>query len=337
MNEKLAEKEFKEILALVEHHKRFLILGHVDPDGDCIGSMLALALFLVGRGKEVICFAPGEIAQVYSRLPGAHLFVDQSELKRFGHDMIFALDSPTTARIADLVEPGDDQIVVNIDHHPTNESYGTINVVDENSCATAIVIYRFLSTCVPGEIIQEMASCLYLGILMDTGGFRFKNTNAEALTIAGRLVDHGAKPYELAHDFIYMKRYSTLKLLAQALDSIEMHCSGKVAVMYVTRTMIDTSGGSISDTEGFVDYASSIDEVELGALFREIGPEETRVSLRSRNHHDVAELAEKYGGGGHRNAAGLTFHGSIEKAKSVVIEGLETLLDESTTTETSPD
>ncbi len=337
MNDIHAETEFEKIQKLIEQNKRFLILGHVDPDGDCMGSMLALALFLVGRGKKVVCFAPGEIANVYNRLPGIDLFVDQSEIGRFEHDIIFALDSPTTARTADLVRSQDKTTVVNIDHHPTNERYGSINVVVAESCATTILIYRFLAACAPGEITEEIASCLYLGILMDTGGFRFKNTNAEALETAGRLAKHGARPYELAHDFIYMKKYSTLKLLSLALDSIEVHGSGKAAVMNVTQSMIETSGGAIGDTEGFVDYASSIDEVELSALFREIGPEETRVSLRSRDHHDVAKLAERYGGGGHRNAAGLTFRGGIEAAKSAIIQGLETLLGEHKTTEASLD
>jgi phosphoesterase RecJ-like protein len=326
MRERGKTAAFADVRSLVDANGRFLILGHVDPDGDCVGSMLAVALFLTNRGKRVACFVPGEMPQVYRSLPGADFFVEPDFLSRFEHDVVFALDAPTTSRIADLVRPGDGSVVVNIDHHPTNERYGTINIIDDGASATAVLVHRFLSEQAPEEIGAEIASCLYLGILMDTGGFRFKNTNAEALETAARLVESGANPYELAHDFIYMKKPATLRLLADVLASIELHAAGRIAVMIVSAAMVESSGGTLADTEGFVDYVASIDGVELGALLREIAPDETRVSLRSKDHHDVAALAERYRGGGHRNAAGLTFAGSVAEAKSAIVADFLMLL-----------
>ena len=326
MGEERFAKEFAEIAALIEAHRRFILFGHIDPDGDCIGSMLALAAFLRGKGKEVVCFTPGDMAEIYLDLPLSKLFVREEDLASFEPDMVFALDSPTTARTADLVLHGSGVPVVNIDHHPTNEQYGDINVVDERASAAAILVYRFLAAVAPERITPEMADYLYLGVLMDTGGFRFRNTNAEALATAARFVELGARAHELAHDFIYVKKLGTLKLLARALDDLEVHGDGRIAAMQISRGMLAAAGAAMSDTEGFVDYAASIDDVELAALFREVGEGEIRVSLRSRNDFDIASLAEKFGGGGHRNAAGLTIHGDLATAKTLVVKALGEML-----------
>lgn len=321
-------KEFEEVASLVERHQRFLILGHIDPDGDCIGSMLALARFLRAKGKQAVCFAPGEISRIYINLPDAGMIVPQDEIERFDQEVVFTLDSPTPARTADIVEPKNGQLVVNIDHHPTNERYGTINIVGEHTSAAAVLVYRLLEAIDPTGIDGVIADYLYLGILMDTGGFRFQNTDAESLSCAASLVESGARPHNLAHDFLFVKSYDSLILLGGALQSLELHCGGRLAVMEISGSMIEESGGSMSDTEGFVDYPASVDSIELCALFRELGAREIRVSLRSRSTHDVARLAERFGGGGHRKAAGLTMRKSLEEAKSIIISDLSELLEQ---------
>jgi phosphoesterase RecJ-like protein len=242
--------------------------------------------------------------------------------------VIIALAAPTAARTEVIAGAGGTHRIVNIDHHPTNARYGEINVVDESAAATAVLVHRYLAAEAPREITAPIADCLYLGILTDTGGFRFQNTNAEALRTAARLVELGTRPYELAREFIYMNTVVTLRLLAMVLGSLEIHGGGRIAVMSVTREMLDHAGASMKETEGFVDYAASIDDVELCALLREVGPREIRVSLRSRDSRDVAALAERYGGGGHRAAAGLSIRGTLEEAKSLIIGGLEELLGE---------
>ncbi len=321
------QDEFTRVKALIERYGRFLILGHIDPDGDCIGSMLALARFLRARGKEAVCFAPGEIPSIYLDLPDSEMIVPESEIGRFDQEVVFTLDSPTPARTADIAEPENGQLIVNIDHHPTNEGYGTINIVEEHTSAAAILVYRLLDAIDPGGIDSVMAGYLYLGILMDTGGFRFQNTDEESLTCAAALVGLGADPHRFAHDFLFVKTYDSLRLLGAALQSLELHSGGRMAVMEVSGAMIDESGGSMADTEGFVDYPASVDTIELSALFRELGPKEIRVSLRSRSTHDVARVAERFGGGGHRKAAGLTIRKNLSEAKSIVIEELARLLE----------
>jgi phosphoesterase RecJ-like protein len=318
--------QFEEIRDIIGSHERFLILGHIDPDGDCLGSMFALGRFLERSGKQVRCYAPGEIAAIYKRLAGYELLAMRDELPRFDHEVVFTLDSPTPARTSDLIEPDDGQLVVNIDHHPTNELYGKINIVEGSTSAAAILVYRLISFIDPDSIDEEIADYLYLGIMMDTGGFRFQNTNSEALACAAELVDLGARPHDLAQEFLFMKGYDSLKLLGIALGSLELHCDGRLAVMVITQEMLAESGGSMNDTEGFVDYPASIESIELCALMREIGDREIRVSLRSRSELDVSGLAEQYGGGGHRKAAGLTIHDSLESARSRIIDDLASML-----------
>jgi phosphoesterase RecJ-like protein len=326
MGEDRFREQFEAIADLIGRYERFLILGHIDPDGDCIGSMFALARFLEGLGKQVKCYAPGEVSEIYKRFEAANLLSKTEALPDFEHEAVFTLDSPTPARTSDLIEPNDGQLVVNIDHHPTNELYGTINVVDGSTSAAAVLVFRLLSFLDPERIDEEIAGYLYLGIMMDTGGFRFQNTDSEALACAAELVGMGAKPHDLAQEFLFMKGYDSLKLLGKALGSLELHCDGRLAVMVVTQSMLSESHGSMNDTEGFVDYPASIESIELCALFREIGESEVRVSLRSRSEYDVSGFAERYGGGGHRKAAGLTVHDDLRTAKTRIIDDLAVLL-----------
>ena len=326
MSEERFAREFDTVAALAAERRRVLVLGHVDPDGDCVGSMLALAHYLVGLGSEVICFAPGEMADIYRGLPLARLFAGEDRLDSFEPNLVFALDSPTAARTANLIRRGPGVPVVNIDHHPTNERFGDVNVVDESASAAAILVYRLLARVAPAALTPAVADCLYIGVLMDTGGFRFRNTNAEALAAAARLVELGARPHELAHDFLYVKKLSSLRLLSLSLASLEVRGGGRIGLMHVSQRMLEEAGGIMSDTEGFVDYAASIDDVELAALVRELGPREIRVSLRSRNDFNVAALAETHGGGGHRNAAGFTIRTGLGEAKRIVLDSLEEML-----------
>jgi phosphoesterase RecJ-like protein len=327
MREERFEREFSEIRKLIDRHESVLVTGHIDPDGDCIGSMFALALVLEKMGKKVMCYAPGDISELFGRLPGASMLAEREEAGGFKHDLIIAVDSPNTARTENFAKPCENEDVINIDHHPTNEMYGCVNVVDRDAAATTVLVYRFLISAAPGTITNEVADCLYLGILMDTGGFRFQNVDSEALRIASELIGLGAHAYDLAHEFIYMKKYKTLRLLGRVLDSLHIHFDARAATMEVTSEMLEQTGTTLKDSEGFVDYGAALDDVELVALFRETAPGEIRISLRSKNNHDVSALAERYGGGGHVRAAGLTLETDLESAKTAILDGFTEMLD----------
>ncbi len=321
------EKEFSEMMALLERHDSVLVTGHIDPDGDCIGSMFAIALMLEEMGKKVVCYAPGEISDLFLKLPGASMLAGREEASSFEHDLVIAVDSPNTARTENFARACENEDVINIDHHPTNEMYGCVNIIDGDAAATTVLVYRFFISAAPEKMTSDIADCLYLGILMDTGGFRFQNVNSEALRVSSDLIGLGARGYDLAHEYIYMKKFSTLKLLGRVLDSLLLHIDGRAATMEVTLEMLERTGTTLKDSEGFVDYGAALEDVELVALFRENAPGEIRVSLRSRNHYDVSALAEKFGGGGHVRAAGLTLETDLASAKETIIKGFAEMLD----------
>jgi phosphoesterase RecJ-like protein len=320
------ESEFSEMMALIDRHESVLVTGHIDPDGDCIGSMFAIALMLKDMGKKVICYAPGQISEIFLKLPGASMLAKREQVLGFGHDLVIAVDSPNTARTEHIAKSCENEDIINIDHHPTNEMYGCVNIVDESAAATTVLVYRFFIYEVPEKLTPDVADCLYLGILMDTGGFRFQNVDSEALCIASELIGFGARAYDLAHEYIYVKKFSTLRLLGLVLGSLRLHIGGRAATMEVTSEMLEMTGTTLKDSEGFVDYGAALDDVELVALFRETAPGEVRVSLRSRNHHDVSALAERFGGGGHIRAAGLTLETDLASAKETIVDGFEELL-----------
>lgn len=326
MSEERFESEFKEMMALIGRHESVLVTGHIDPDGDCIGSMFAIALMLREMGKKVICYAPGEISELFLKLPGASMLAEHEEASTFEHDLVIAVDSPNTARTEYFARPCENEDVINIDHHPTNEMYGCVNIVDESAAAATILVYRFFKSAAPDRITADVADCLYLGILMDTGGFRFQNVNSEALRIASELIGFGARAYDLAHEYIYVKKFSTLRLLGLVLGSLRLHLDGRAATIEVTSEMLERTGTTLKDSEGFVDYGAALDDVELVALFRETAPGEVRISLRSRNHHDVSALAERFGGGGHVRAAGLTLETDLASARKTIVDGFGELL-----------
>jgi phosphoesterase RecJ-like protein len=320
------EKEFSEMMALIDRHESVLVTGHIDPDGDCIGSMFALAMMLEEMGKKVMCYAPGEISELFLKLPGASTLAEREEASSFKHDLVIAVDSPNTARTENFARPCENEDVINVDHHPTNEMYGCVNIVDGAAAATTVLVYRFFLSVAPERITADVADCLYLGILMDTGGFRFQNVDSEALRIASELIGLGARAYDLAHEYIYVKKFSTLKLLGLVLDSLRLHLDGRAVTIEVTSEMLEKTGTTLKDSEGFVDYGAALDDVELVALFRETAPGEVRVSLRSRNDHNVSALAERFGGGGHVRAAGLTLETDLVSARKTIVEGFGELL-----------
>ena len=320
------EKEFSEMMALIDRHESVLVTGHIDPDGDCIGSMFAIAMMLEEMGKKVMCYAPGEISELFLKLPGASMLAEREDASSFKHDLVIAVDSPNTARTENFARPCENEDVINVDHHPTNEMYGCVNIVDGTAAATTVLVYRFFLSAAPDRITADVADCLYLGILMDTGGFRFQNVDSEALRIASELIDLGARAYDLAHEYIYVKKFSTLKLLGLVLDSLRLHLDGRAVTIEVTSEMLEKTGTTLTVSDGFVDSGAALDDVELGALFRETAPGEVRVSLRSRNDHNVSALAERFGGGGHVRAAGLTLETDLVSARKTIVDGFGELL-----------
>jgi bifunctional oligoribonuclease and PAP phosphatase NrnA len=311
-----------EIVNAIKAGKRFAITSHRRPDGDSIGSSLALAQALesVGKAADVVMADP--VPQSYQDLPGAARVRLAGKLE-CDYDAVFVLDCGNLDRPG--LEGLDRYFLINIDHHLDTELFGNLNFLDPSASAVAELVFDLLIAMgiVP---TPEIASNLFVAISTDTGSFQFSNTTAKALELSSRLVRMGADPGLLAVKVHMSYPHSKLKLLTEVLKTLTVHPSGKIAWITLTREVLDETGSTQEDTEGIVNFPLSIGGVSVVAFFREEAEKEFRVSLRSKDSWDVAAVARLFGGGGHRNAAGLSIKGSREEVVRKVISRLEDAL-----------
>jgi len=310
--------------ARLESCSRVWVTVHESPDGDSIGAALALAGVLRKRGKQVAVIRQPPFPQQYATLPWAGEMTDVSRLDQiFAPEMIVAVDVGSFTRVGAVVEHvGADTDVINIDHHQGSGGFAgpcrLLNLVDPGFASTTMLLYMLLQEAYPGCIGPEEARCLYVGLMTDTGCFRFSNTDAAALQVAAELVALGADPGALAEEYMFRRRPQALRLLGDVLSSLEFHADGRLATLVLTQEMLRRTGARLDETEGFVNYATSVEGVHAAALFREAEPRLVRVSLRASGLVDVAALAREFGGGGHPNAAGLTLAADLATARDVV-------------------
>jgi bifunctional oligoribonuclease and PAP phosphatase NrnA len=311
--------KIKEILELVRGKDRFLITSHKDPDGDSIGSQLGLYRALRDFGKDVIIVNQGAMPEKYNFLDPLGLIGFKNEPLRFTPDAAFILECPSIERIgfvSDLLPKS--TIKINIDHHQDNEQYADINWVDIESCAVGELIY-FLIEGSELKITAEIAEDLYAALICDTGNFRFASTTARGMKIAAELVDLGANPKKI-FDHIFSKASpATLRLLGLTLSGLKVVENGLISYMQVTQDNVRQSQARIEDSEGFVDFSLGVAGVRFGILFKEVGSEEVKISVRTQNGLDAAVFAKRFNGGGHVNAAGFTLLRPLLKVVDDVI------------------
>jgi len=294
---------------------------HINPDGDAIGSLIALGLGLQQSGKQIYLYNESPIPAVYRFLPGVQL-VQQMLPESSAWDTAVVIDCGTLERIgvaADFVR-GLPQ-VINIDHHVTNTNFGQYRLVDSTACSSAEMVYRLLKK-MAVTIDTAMATSIYTGILTDTGSFRFANTNSAAYTICSEMVQMGVDPYTVAQHVYGTYSLGRIKLLNMALDSIEISANGKLSLMTLTRDMFRETDTNPEDVDGMINYAKRIEDVKVAALImeNENGAVQKRyhVSLRSDGSVDVAEIAASFGGGGHFSAAGFGVESSLKALKKTI-------------------
>ena len=304
--------------AFIEQHERFLVINHVNPDGDATGSLLATGWLLRQLGKQTVLVNEGSTPKKFHFLPGAEQIVDASAAEKPEFDAVITCDCADFARIGDVKEwlpvgmP-----LLNIDHHPTNDLFGTDNLVRVDAAATAEVLYD-LVTYMKQPIGQEMAVCLYTGLLTDTGGFRYSNTTPHVMETASALLASGVEPAPIAERMLETITKAHIRLLQRALQTLVLRDRDQAAYLTVTMADMDACGANNDDTEGLVNYARNIEGVEVGVLYKEVAPDKVKVSLRSGSFVDVAAIAQSIGGGGHVRAAGCTVHGTLADAKLIV-------------------
>lgn len=312
---------------LIESQGLFLAT-HVNPDGDAIGSLIALGLGLRQRGKRVYMYNASPIPAVYRFLPGVHL-VRQMLPAAPDWDAAVILDCGDIERIGEAAQFVNGlPYLINIDHHVTNTAFGQHRLVDTTACSSSEIVYRLLQG-MGVTIDQAIATSIYTGILTDTGSFRFANTNSAAYAISAEMVRCGVDPYTVAQHVYGTYSLGRIKLLNMALDSIEISANGKLSLMTLTQDMFAETDTNPEDVDGMINYAKRIEDVKVAALIMENanGSDHKRfhVSLRSDGSVDVAKIAASYGGGGHFNAAGFGVETSLRELKQIIISIAEQL------------
>jgi phosphoesterase RecJ-like protein len=306
----------KTIKNAINNAKTALIVSHVDPDGDSIGSMIALGIVLEKLGIEVALYSQDGVPRTYRFLPGIEK-VKNKVTQNQHYDLLIAVDSSDIRRLGDKIEPRNiAKLIVNIDHHIDNTKYGDINCVQKSSSTAELVyeIIKFLKI----KIDRQVAENLYVALITDTGNYRYENTTAETFIMAQDMLKAGVDTHALTTRIYDNKSVAGIRVQAKALTTLEISPDRKVAWAVVTQKMMESVGAKGEDLIGLVDQIRSVEGIEVAVLFREENGK-VKVNLRSKEDISVSEIAKKFGGGGHLKAAGTTIDGDIQKVKHQVI------------------
>jgi phosphoesterase RecJ-like protein len=304
-----------QVVELIESKRRFAITSHVRPDGDSLGSSLGLYWLLRALEKDAEVIMRDPVPHAYQQLPGAKNVRVTPSVDR-------AYDAVLVIECSDITRPGlidlEKQFVVNIDHHSTTALFGTINWIDSTASAVGEMIYN-LCKATGVRVTKEMAECVYTALITDTGSFHYSNTTERTFKVASELVRTGVKPAKTAECVFASYPWSRIQLMGAVLSTAKRDASGRVACMRQTLEMQASAEASDEDADGFVNYPLTVGEVEAVALLKECTPGVYRTSLRSKGDVNVARVAELFGGGGHRNAAGCTLKGTWEEAELRIV------------------
>ena len=315
-----------DIANLLKNGKKFLVASHKDPDGDAIGSALALGETLMLDGKEVITFNAGPIPDSLSHLNGIERVVDTID-QESEFDALLVLDCGNIERVGEMhsvlstIRP-----LINIDHHRNNSQFGDLNFVDDQSSSVGEIIYKLMKLA-DFPINKSIAENIFVSLQSDTGSFRYENTTSDALHIAGDMMNWGVRPWKISRNIMDMYSLKKLKLLEMTLRTIELHHSGMLGLLTITKETQLKANARDFDSEGFVDYPRLIAGVEIGTLIKEAGKNFFKISLRSNDWVNVSDLARYFGGGGHPRAAAFTMEGKLEYIKREFINVAKSFLE----------
>jgi len=296
---------------LLQSSNTIILTAHVQPDGDCLGSMLALNHYLVSIGKNVKMILDDDIPALFNFLPG-YQAIQKPTMKVMSADLLVVLDASDIERIGKVKEYTQAPIL-NIDHHISNTKFADYWYIDQRSAATGEIILQLL-TLLKVTISADIATCLYTAIATDCGFFRYANTSAQTMRYAADLMECGAKPH-LISESMETKPLESILTLAKVLETLELHHNGEIA----TITILPNTLNNLASTEGFINYPRVIEGVEIAIMFKVMSEGMVRISFRSKTV-DVSTLALAFGGGGHARAAGCAIMGRIDDVTREVLE-----------------
>ncbi len=312
-----------DILNLIRANQSFLVVSHESPDCDALGSTIAMALVLRKLGKDVIMYNADGIPEHLRFLPGCSGVADSLDRVADDVEVVMLLDCANTSRPGKEFEnliSNNDFTLAFIDHHASNGASSEYCLIDEKASSTGIILYRMIKRLgIP--VSPDVAECLFSTIVGDTGSFRYSNTCSETFTIAADLVDCGADPEKISR-FIYDNE-PLRKVMLRTLAMNTLEVTGKIAFLHVSSEMFRQTGTEKEHTEGLVGMARSIEGIEVAVFLRQESAIGWKVSLRSKEYVDVAQIAGRYGGGGHRKAAGCVISAPLATVKRRLLSSIE--------------
>jgi phosphoesterase RecJ-like protein len=323
-------ESYQAILDVFEQHQHFALSTHINPDGDAIGSELALYSFLKDLGKHVQIFNTDAVPKIYQFLPFCDAILRPDDLDGYSPEILVVLDAGMLRRIGEALcrtlHPT--KAIVNIDHHATAHQFGAYNLVEVEASSTAEIVYRLIKHH-GAPIGRERGLCLYTGIMFDTGCFRYPNSTSAAHRVAADLIEEG-----IAVDEVYRFVYETtsvgvVRLLCEVLKTLDITPDGKVAWGYATKEMFRKTGTVREEVDGFINHIRSIDSVEVAILVSEQEDGKSRASLRSKTYVDVSAIAAAFDGGGHQRAAGCEIDAHYEEAIAQLVASAKRRINKS--------
>jgi bifunctional oligoribonuclease and PAP phosphatase NrnA len=315
--------ELSQIADAIRSRRRFVLSSHARPDGDSIGSQLAMTYALRALGKEVRIvnkdLAPPPI-QAFPGVSGIEI-ADCVEGE---------LDASIIMECSDLARTGvaglERFFTINIDHHPGNTGFGQINWFDSSAAACGEMVYDLIRS-LGVRLSPEIATHVYLAILTDTGSFHYSNITPHTFDICREAIGAGADPVLIARNVYDSNNMGRLKLFGAVLSAMQIDQSGRIAIVYLDHEMARSAGGTYEDTEGLINLPLTVKEIQAVVFFKQIEGDEYRVSLRSKGDIDIGAVAKDFGGGGHKNAAGCTVTGAIDALQKLFLQKIEEAID----------
>jgi len=317
-----------DVARILSQGRRFLVTGHVMPDGDCVGSVLALGLALERQRREVSFALPSPVPATYSFLPGAGRIRVNPPLEELcngsGFDVVLIMDTSVPERLGEfgeavkrLRESGSTTVV--IDHHVSAVPYGDINYIDPGAAAAGEIVHDLLRL-LGWKIDKDIADCLYVAVVTDTGGLRFETTTAATHRRVAEFIEAGVNVRELSLRIFEERSLKSIKAVKAALDTLELSPCGRVAWMTMDLSAARRLEIEDEHTDGVVNYGGSIKGVEVALFFRELEADCVKVSFRSKSYVNVSQLAGQFGGGGHPRAAGALVKGNLDQVLQAVVK-----------------
>jgi phosphoesterase RecJ-like protein len=314
------------VLTHLSTGQRFIVSSHQRPDGDAVGSAMAMALALRGLGKQADVVVDAPLPHFLQPFPHTgDIRIATAIGERYDAALIMECSSLDRTGVAGL----DRSPVINIDHHVGNTGYGAVNWVDESAAACGELVFTLIEA-LGAPLTPAVATHIYLAILTDTGSFHFSHLTPRTYEIAKRCVEAGADPQWIARTHYDSSTLARVRIFGAVLNGMQLDPSGRVAMLAVTRDTLASTGGSYDDTDGIINFPLSVKDIQAVAFFKEVADRDWRISLRSKGRVDVGAIARQHGGGGHANAAGCSARGELAALQATFQQLLVWKTDEAT-------